>query len=346
MELSEIFDRLKNKTLEVGFRFHADSFQCTESSFGEVTFEWRTSNTDYKIAMKTDLHIPQIKKGNYSDYEWIYEGRSGTLDYTETKRDDVTGKKVSRSFKVKFKSVFEYQSDHNLHVVQFIRVPEESETTKGWVFESYNEGMMYLTGEGFTKDKNKAIEMFREAADQGHAGAKKRLEELGNPAPSSDNGDTYDGDVVNGFANGKGKKTWANGDTYEGDWVNGNTHGKGKMTYANGNVYEGDWIEGFPNGKGKMTWANGNVYEGDWVNGEDTGKGKMTYANGNVYEGDWIKGFPNCKGTMTLKDGNVYEGDYIYFKEKNISLPQGNGKITYANGKIEEGRFENGNFIG
>jgi TPR repeat protein len=47
-----------------------------------------------------------------------------------------------------------------------------------WVFEWYNEGMMYLTGEGFPKNRDKAIELFRRAANQDHPGAKNMLAKL------------------------------------------------------------------------------------------------------------------------------------------------------------------------
>jgi hypothetical protein len=36
-----------------------------------------------------------------------------------------------------------------------------------------------------------------------------------------DDGDTYEGNLVNDVMNGYGKYTWSNGDIYEGDWVNG-----------------------------------------------------------------------------------------------------------------------------
>ena len=66
------------------------------------------------------------------------------------------------------------------------------------------------------------------------------------------------------------RKLYQNGDSYEGDWVNGKRDGKGKMIYANGDAYEGDWV----NGKGKMIYANGDSYEGDWLNDKRDGKGK------------------------------------------------------------------------
>ena len=44
--------------------------------------------------------------------------------------------------------------------------------------------------------------------------------------------------------NGKGTYTWDNGDTYEGDWVDGYRAGKGKSTWANGDIEEGYYLDG------------------------------------------------------------------------------------------------------
>ena len=169
---------MKNRSLKVGTRFNTDGFQCTESALGKVTFKWEHPEGDnavYELEMLTDLHIPQITRSSYD------LSMSGCLNYDETQRDNVTGKEVTTYYKVKFFAEFEYQSDNNFHVVRFRRVPEKSETTKGWIFESYNEGMMYLTGEGFPKDRDKAVEKFQDAADQGHVGAKNMLKKLEDP---------------------------------------------------------------------------------------------------------------------------------------------------------------------
>jgi len=176
--LRDMYYGMKNKSLKVGTRFAVDSFQCTESELGKVTFKWEHpdgENAVYELEMLTDLHIPRITRSSYD------LSMSGCLNYDDTQRDNVTGKEVTVNYKVKFRAEFEYQSDNNFHVVQFKRVPEKSETTKIWVFEMYNEGMMYVTGEGFPKDRDKAIEKFREAADNDHAGAKNMLEKFKDP---------------------------------------------------------------------------------------------------------------------------------------------------------------------
>lgn len=54
---------------------------------------------------------------------------------------------------------------------------------------------------------------------------------------------------------------------YEGELVNGIPNGKGKMTSAKGDVYDGEWKDGYKNGIGKMTSARGRIVEGLWENG-------------------------------------------------------------------------------
>ena len=102
-----------------------------------------------------------------------------------------------------------------------------------------------------------------------------------------ENGDFYEGDVVDNKPHGKGKYTTPNGNIYEGDFADGRPHGQGKYTFASGAVYEGDFADGKLNGKGKYTYENGDVYEGDWVNNNRTGNGKYTYASGKIEEGQW-----------------------------------------------------------
>ena len=181
--IRDMYYGMEHKSLKIGTRFAVDSFQCTESALGKVTFKWEHpdgENAIYNLEMLTDLHIPRITRDTWD------LSMSGCLNYNETQRDNVTGKEHTVYYKVKFRAEFEYQSDNNFHVVQFKRIPEKSETTKTWIFELYNEGMMYLTGEGFPKNRDKAVEKFREAAGYDHAGAKNMLAKLGEDLESAD----------------------------------------------------------------------------------------------------------------------------------------------------------------
>ncbi|HMR91746.1 MAG TPA: hypothetical protein PKC69_05515 [Chitinophagaceae bacterium] len=181
-------------------------------------------------------------------------------------------------------------------------------------------------------------------------------------------GDVYIGEFKNGIRSGYGKYTWKSGKAYEGDMANNNLHGKGKMVFPDGNVYQGSFTNGQANGKGKMLFANGDVYEGDFKGGKRTGKGKVVYANGNVYEGEWLDNIRSGKGKMTIHDvksknyGNAFDGEWKndsplkgtytwkngdrYEGEMVNNNLHGKGKKTYADGKVEEGNWENGKFTG
>ena len=67
------------------------------------------------------------------------------------------------------------------------------------------------------------------------------------------------GDCVNG----RGAYRWTNGNTYDGDWVEGKRHGKGTHTWASG-TYDGDWTEGEMHGRGIMTYKGVDKRSGWW----------------------------------------------------------------------------------
>ena len=72
----------------------------------------------------------------------------------------------------------------------------------------------------------------------------------------------------------------------------------------------------------------------------DCQNGYGTYATKEgKYEGEWKDGRVHGKGIF---EGNeyTYDGKYVNGKQ------HGQGKKTYINGTIEEGLFENGEFVG
>jgi hypothetical protein len=150
----------------------------------------------------------------------------------------------------------------------------------------------------------------------------------------------YEGNLVNGKANGKGFYTYTNGDTYEGDFINGARIGKGVITLANGSRYEGDFVNDKMNGKGVFTFANGDRYEGDFVDEKRTGKGVYTLPSGVRYEGDFVDGKSTGKGVFTWPTGDRYEGDFVDGKFT------GKGVFTWPSGDRYEGDFVNGKMSG
>jgi len=169
----------------------------------------------------------------------------------------------------------------------------------------------------------------------------------------------YDGQMLNGIRQGKGKYVWANGDVYDGQWHDGKMQGKGKKVYANGDVYDGQWHDGKKQGKGKLVWANGDVYDGQWHDGKRQGKGKFVAANGDVYDGQWHDGKKQGEGKYVDANGNVYDGQWhdgkrqgkgknvwadgdVYDGQWHDGKKQGQGKYLFANGDVYDGQWHDG----
>ena len=82
----------------------------------------------------------------------------------------------------------------------------------------------------------------------------------------------YEGDIVNGKANGVG--VWRCCDTglylpiYKGEFVDNQMHGHGIKQWTigrfAGNRYEGSFREDKKCGRGVYTWANGDFFDGTW----------------------------------------------------------------------------------
>ena len=58
-------------------------------------------------------------------------------------------------------------------------------------------------------------------------------------AKTKDGGD-YNGEMVSGKPNGKGRTIYKNGNSYEGEYVKGKRQGYGVYTFADGEKYEGE----------------------------------------------------------------------------------------------------------
>lgn len=99
---------------------------------------------------------------------------------------------------------------------------------------------------------------------------------------------------------------------YNGDMILGQPNGRGRTALNNGDVYEGDYLHGKKNGKGTYRWKNGDVYEGDHLEGQEHGKGIYRYADGDLYIGDYHNGKRHGFGMLRLKSGTT---EYGYFKD-------------------------------
>ena len=146
----------------------------------------------------------------------------------------------------------------------------------------------------------------------------------------------------------KGSGTWTFKDRH-GEYVGefkkfkkkGMYHGTGTYTWDNRDKYVGEWKKGMRHGTGTLTYVNGDEYVGEWKDDKKNGKGTFIFTNnGNKYEGEFIKDMIHGKGTFTWENGDMYKGEWNNNKE------HGQGTMTYADETIEQGLWENGEFIG
>jgi len=133
------------------------------------------------------------------------------------------------------------------------------------------------------------------------------------------NGDVYEGELVEGRRDGKGKLTTTKGKIYSGHFYQGLFHGHGELTWSssfhedgkkvNGRKFIGSFCKGRRNGFGEYFDGFGNVWKGTWKDDCFTGQGILVKKNGEEWEGFWLKGRLNCKnGKVVFSNGDKYEG--------------------------------------
>jgi hypothetical protein len=108
------------------------------------------------------------------------------------------------------------------------------------------------------------------------------------------------------------------------------------VNYPNGDVYKGELKKGQRHGRGHMKYANGREYHGEWAADQRQGYGEQTWKDNHKYisyRGYWAQNLPNGTGTLAFRSGQIYSGG---FKDGRF---QGEGWITYANGRMEHGNY-------
>jgi hypothetical protein len=181
------------------------------------------------------------------------------------------------------------------------------------------------------------------------------------------NGAVYVGEFKNRKRHGTGKYTEKDGKVLEGKWgddifrqgviirtdgtrieaefdKNGKLVGKSLITNIRGMRIEEELRNGKLYRKGIEVWPDGTKFEGIW---DYAGKssGTITYPGGTQYKGDWkiVSGepdLPDGEGAMTWSDGRKYIGEFRDGKMHGL------GKMTYADGKVEEGVWKQDQFTG
>jgi hypothetical protein len=164
-------------------------------------------------------------------------------------------------------------------------------------------------------------------------------------------GKQYEGDLVNGFADGRGVLTFPDNDdqnraVYEGEVKCRKMWGKGVLKFKNGEKYEGDFVNDMYEGFGVLTFAEDDPrgrmkYEGELKANYFWGNGTLAWKDGSQYEGQWEiderKGF----GIYTFPTNNSQERNY-YEGNFRDSKFWGNGTLFLNNGTSIEAQFEDG----
>eukprot|EP00559_Dactyliosolen_fragilissimus_P002574 CAMPEP_0184865818 /NCGR_PEP_ID=MMETSP0580-20130426/19193_1 /TAXON_ID=1118495 /ORGANISM="Dactyliosolen fragilissimus" /LENGTH=327 /DNA_ID=CAMNT_0027365151 /DNA_START=57 /DNA_END=1037 /DNA_ORIENTATION=- len=135
---------------------------------------------------------------------------------------------------------------------------------------------------------------------------------------------TYEGELINGEANGSGTWTALNGDKYVGEWKEDKKCGQGTYLSPNGKKYVGEWKEDMKHGQGTYLFPNGAKYVGEWKEDKRSGQGTSTYANCDKYYGEWKENMKHGQGTYIYANGDNYVGEWKEDKK------HGQGVYIYA----------------
>jgi hypothetical protein len=143
------------------------------------------------------------------------------------------------------------------------------------------------------------IALAHAASDDQEWIADKKGCKVANPFPRPGEAITWTGECKNGYAQGQGVLQWYfNGkedDRYEGNLEQGWAEGRGTLYKADGGKYDGEWQHSLQSGMGRYEAPDGSYYDGQWKDGKPNGSGQYRRPDGRIFMGLW-------------RDG-VFEGD-------------------------------------
>jgi hypothetical protein len=151
-------------------------------------------------------------------------------------------------------------------------------------------------------------------------------------------GGEYDGELLKGELNGKGRIVWPNGNSYEGYFKQGLFHGPGRYEIAS-SIYTGEFVKGVARGKGTIAYNDGREYEGDVDFGEANGVGMLLFDK-KQYTGEFKDNLFHGEGRLVHSNGDIYEGQFAN------GLPNGEVLATFYEGKVYQGQFVDGELTG
>lgn len=78
-----------------------------------------------------------------------------------------------------------------------------------------------------------------------------------------------------------------NGDKYNGTLIDNMKSGYGRYVWKNGDIYIGEWLSDYKSGKGMYRFSSGDIYVGDFKNNKFEGFGTIIFKNGDAKTGTW-----------------------------------------------------------
>jgi hypothetical protein len=151
-----------------------------------------------------------------------------------------------------------------------------------------------------------------------------------------DNGDVYDGEILDDMRTGQGSYLWADGHRYEGQFVANRMQGEGTYFWPDGRTYQGSFVADKRQGRGLLRWPNGDVYEGGFVDNKMSGTGVFVWANQDRYAGNFVDGKRTGSGEFAWNTGERYVGEFV------DGVLQGEGTFEWPDGRRYVGPFTAG----
>ena len=135
----------------------------------------------------------------------------------------------------------------------------------------------------------------------------------------------YEGDVANGFVEGKGLLYDKDGNlVYDGDFSKSKYEGEGSKYYKNGlKMYEGQFSNNLYNGTGSQYREGGSLlYTGDFIDGVKEGQGSLfDYGTNQIYEGRFSKDdilYSELLNKASSDIGTLYTGSMSLFEDEDV----------------------------
>ncbi|SDH56445.1 Uncharacterized conserved protein [Pseudomonas flavescens] len=123
-------------------------------------------------------------------------------------------------------------------------------------------------------------------------------------------GSHYQGQVIDGLLQGKGRLDYPDGSWFVGHFLDGLRQGPGEWHGANGERYVGEFAAGAFAGQGTLTRADGSRYAGGFAKGRFSGEGTLE-ETGQTYRGQFLDGRFHGLGSLEQEDGSRFQGQFV-----------------------------------